>query len=263
MTSNNKTSRWSTPDDTPSVPGAVNESRHPAMTTWVFHAGGLPLSTISKQLSDALVFGTPMAYFDHSSVMFAEAKKLGTRSFQDYVGALMNRRLTPLCIIVPIVDLAWLSKEPAIRDQFSEPLRIIHLRYRDPVMQAVTILAKSSLLPSSDDVDDDSFARIADALVTLEEREAIAEAWLAEHGQRANDLSVEDLATPGVAALRYLIDAWSLSLPTEARILPIDSHCADHHLIVEKFRTEAKRRRWEQAVQIKAAHWEQRLNKSD
>lgn len=227
---------------------------------WFLHAGGVPLPVVGAQLSALGVLGTPMAYFDHDTVMFEQATQTDSRSFRTYVEALLRNHPARFSAFVPIADLPWLEGEPVIRDLLKDPSGFVHLCFRDPVLQAIGLLAAWTTLPPSDGLDKIWFQRIADALMLLEKREAMARTWVAGRGGQMVDLTVEDLAAPGVVALRHLLDRWSLALPKTARLHSITRPNTDHLAIVDAFRAEAERRDWGHALLARPPHWRRQID---
>lgn len=222
---------------------------------WLLHAGGVPLDAVGAQLSALDILGEPLACFDHGPLMFERTKQLGSRSFQSYIDAVMRNQPAQFSAFVQIADLPWLEDEPAIQGLLERRSAFVHLCFRDPVLQAVGLLAGSTSLPRADGLDGVWFEKIADAAMQLEQRETMARAWVARRGGQMVDLTVEDLAAPGVAALRHLLDRWSLALPKTARLHPLPPPNANHGAIAKAFRAEAERRHWGHAVPVRPPHW--------
>lgn len=222
---------------------------------WFLHAGGLPLAGIGEQLSAVQALGRPRAYFDHDTVMFEEIGRRDVRTFGAYVEALMRDRDQPFSAFLFIDDLTWLDGEPTLAKRLTPPARFVHLTYRDPILQAIAWLEEEgSVTPAAPP----SAARIADALVLLEERERRGDAWLRERSADTTELTCEDLASPGVAALRHMIAEWSIALPDQARIRPIDPPSQERLALAASMRQQLAARQWQHAAPYKQPHWHRR-----
>ncbi len=235
-------------------------AKTPPEAIWFVHAGGLPLAAIGVQLSALELFGATLAHFDHDQVMLGQARRLGVSSFDAYVDALIERAGRagrPFSALVPTVDLAWLGREKAVIHMLGRPFRFVQLAFRDPVLQAIGLVRDEAApgAPALAGSADDDFDRIAAAVARLTEREDAARAWIAERGGVPFELTVEDLAAPGVAVLRHLLDDCALALPTSARLRPIDPPSPDDLAVAGWFRTEAEKRHWRHAIPVKNPHW--------
>ena len=249
-------------EPSPAVPtGPLTERPHGERESvwpiWFLHGGGLPLVAIGEQLSALGVLGKPASYFDHDVVMFKQAGTAGARTFETYVKTLLSAHRTVFSVMLPATDLVWLESEKTLAPLLRAPARFVHLCYRDPVLQAIGILAETASC-DSDEPDDNA---LIDALLLLEDREASVRAWLAERGQQVAELRVEELAAPGVAALRHLLDDWSVTLPDHARIRPIQTTSDRIVQVAEHARKRLKAVQWSHAAPLKGPHWRRRFGR--
>ncbi|MGI9437050.1 MAG: hypothetical protein ACR2Q4_19840 [Geminicoccaceae bacterium] len=264
MTSND---RANAPD-----PGRPAVAEAPEVV-WFLHADGVPLTRISGQIAALDVLDKPRAYFDHDAVMFEQAKRLGVGTFSAYVDALaasldaaeQNPEIAgqrsmvakkPLSLLVPMADLGWLRNEPAIGRLLARRCRFVHVTYRDPALQAIVgLLSKSGSAIDCIGSETPSFKAIADNVASLADREAAAAAWLGGRGHQVAELMIEELAAPGVAALRHLLNDLGLALPPTARVNAIDSPNPGDLALARHFREAAGKRHWEHAIPLRAPHW--------
>jgi hypothetical protein len=229
----------------------------------------LPLPAIACQIEALQVLGTPKAYFDHDTVMFDQARRLGVRSFGDYVDALARAvaegEVERLSLLVSMDDLEWLGREPAIERLLQRPGWFIRFSYRDPVLQAIRLMADGGEpgRTGAPPIDYIPFKTIADRITLLDDRESGAITWLSARDLHADHLTVEELSAPGVAALRHLLDDRGLALPAAAGVRSLDPLGADHLAAAQRFREEAKRRHWEHAIPLLAPHWERHAGLSE
>lgn len=219
------------------------------------HAGGLPISAVADQLEALRCFGKPNACFDLDGPMWSALSNKKTEGFADYLTSLVDRTDKSTGILSAIIDyqdLLWLEQRPAFEEQLRQRLRIIRLAFLDPALQAyrrpprrAARLHEGAFVEYDDAL---GFAEIARELVRVEEAEQLGDLFCKRHGLPTVKLWIEDLARPGVPALRGLLARWAIPLPDDGRFLPIEPPSQEELETVAVFRAEASRRHWSHAL---------------
>lgn len=217
------------------------------------HAGGLPLESLTRQLEALGCFGRPEAFFDLEGPMWSRATSRGALSFADYLAGVIQRKeegSTILSALVDYRDLLWLEQRPIFEDQLRQRLRVVRLAFLDPALQAyrrLMALRAGEGAPEAGEATP-GFAELARELVRIEEAEQLGDIFCGRHGLPMVKLWVEDLARPGVPALRGLLARWSIPAPDDDRFLPIDPPTLTELETISAFRAEAARRHWSHAL---------------
>ena len=217
------------------------------------HAGGVPIDSLTRQLSALRCFGEPNAHFDLDGPMLSAMNGTGVSDFARYLVSLIDwtaHDAGRLSALIDYRDLLWLEQRPIFKEQLHQRLRVVRLAFLDPALQAYRRLKTvQALNPSPGDTDGEpGFARLARELIEVEEAEQIGDDFCKRHGLPLVKLWVEDLARPGVPALCGLLNRWSIQMPDGGQIVPIDPPAHAELEIVAAFRAEADRRHWSHAL---------------
>jgi hypothetical protein len=235
---------------------SVTATTQPRLASEVFlflHAGGIPIDGISHQLSALGCFGKPDAWFDLDGRMWARMQGEGANGFAAYLESLIDRTEASggiLSALVDCQDLLWLEQRPIFQDQLRQRLRVARLTFLDPALQACRRWRAAEIQRGRhrDEHAAPGFAEFSRELIGIEEAEHRGDVFCRRHGLPMVKLWVEDLARPGVPALRALLARWSLPSPAETGFLPIDPPARAEQEITAALRAEASRRHWSHAL---------------
>lgn len=211
------------------------------------HAGGLPTKDVAKQLASLGCFGKPDAHFDLDGPMWSALAGAKGDSFATYLVSLVDRTDRPTGLLSAIIDyrdLLWLEQRSIFQEQLRQRLRVIRVTFLDQALQA---FRRAALARSGHDTTP-SFNEIAREMIGIEEAEQAGDVFCKRHGQPNAKLWVEDLARPGVPALRGLLARFSMARSDDQPILPIPSPGNAELEAVTAFRAEAKHRHWSHAL---------------
>jgi hypothetical protein len=231
--------------DAPAAPRSILDLPPVTDVVLMLHAGGLPVGAIEDCLGRTPMLGRPRAWFDHDRVMLPEAGRLRAEGFDGYLQALLaEAAATSGCFaaIIHGADLAWLKRQRAFAWLLEQPVRCLHLGYRDPVLQGLQLAA-------GDGEATPGFATVADALLLIEEEDEAIRAWTGAMGLRPARLTVEDLTVADLPALRQLLESWSIPLPAGHRWPPLAPPATALLAEAGRFRDTARERHWSHALE--------------
>ncbi len=229
---------------------AMSETKEGGLASEVFlflHAGGLPIDAVADQLSALRCFGRVKAHFDLDGPMWSAVAGGKASGFEDYLVGLIDRTDKPSGVLSALIDyrdLLWLEQRPIFLQQLRQRLRVVRLAYLDPALQAF----RRQRAWLREDRAKPGFAEIARDLVGIEEADDRGAGFCRRHGLPKVKLWVEDLARPGVPALRGLLDRWSIPLAKDGRVLAIAPPSLAELETVAAFRREAAHRHWSHAL---------------
>lgn len=238
---------------------AITESQLASEVVLFLHAGGLPDEAIAHQLASLQCFGKPRAYFDLDGPMWLGVRASEARGFADYLKGLIDWTVNESGILSALIDyrdLLWLEQRRIFQEQLRQRLRIVRFAFLDPALQAYRcsmvarsrreVRSQSEASPTGDA--GPGFVDLARQLIEIEQAEDLGDMFCKRHGLPAVKLWIEDLARPGVPALRGLLARWSIAVPEQGCIVPIEPPSASELETVAAFRTEASRRHWSHAL---------------
>lgn len=223
------------------------------LPVFFFHAGGLPLAAIADLLDSTGCLGHPRNVFDLDGSMWVSARERASADFSSYLASLTDEARADgkrFAAFVDWRDLLWLERRPAFEDLLRHPFRAVRLAFLDPAMQARRrlMLVRSKEMEAGPD-----FPTLSRELIAVEEDEAVGDEFAKRYGQKLPRLWVEDLARSGVPSLRSLLDRWSIALPEETKLSPIEPPMSAELEAVAAFRDEARRRHWVHALTPRSA----------